>query len=77
MAERSPRMLPQRDVPFLDADGLINLDWYNYLKIQDDEHGGPRTDRLVRCPPFDEPQDDGAGNPYVYIGGTRYALVTA
>ena len=40
MAKRSPRMLPQRDVPFLDADGRINLDWYNYLRVHDGEHGG-------------------------------------
>lgn len=50
MAIQSDRRLPPRETPFLDADGFVSLDWYNYFRLHDDEHGGLGVDTLVRTP---------------------------
>ena len=50
MSTRSRRQLPPNELPFLNPDGTVQLDWYAYLRFHDQEHGGDRTDRVVRSP---------------------------
>lgn len=48
MSQSSRRQLPPYELPFLEADGKVNIEWYAYLRWHDEEHGGARTDVLVR-----------------------------
>lgn len=75
MSSKSDRALPPSHTPMINEDGTPSLDWYNYFRIHDQEHGGDLIDRLVRCAPVGSPVTSGAGNPILYVGGVAYELV--
>lgn len=50
MGINSGRRLPQREVPFLDSDGLISIDWYMYLRQLDKELGGLGFSTVLASP---------------------------
>jgi len=50
MGTDSGRRLPQREVPFLDSEGRVSLDWYNYLRLLDQELGGLGFSQILNSP---------------------------
>lgn len=82
MSVSSPRILPPQELPFLNKDGTINDVWYAYMKAHDIEHGGDRTDRLVRTKrggavaPGVSAIAGASGTIELIIDGTTYNVVT-
>jgi len=40
MADRSQRVIPQADVPFLNGDGTVNRQWYFFFERVNQDMGG-------------------------------------
>jgi hypothetical protein len=81
MSITTRRQLPPPELPFLNKDGTVNIDWYSYLKAHDQEHGGDRTDRLVRSPrggtvtPGSSGISGASGTIELIIDGVSYNVV--
>lgn len=81
MSQPSRRRLPPHELPLLQSDGKINLEWYAYFRFHDQEHGGESTDRLVRstatgpATTFPTAVAGATGLVEIVIDGTTYSVV--